>query len=295
MDDAMKPITGSAHGVPFVALAPEQDAAPAPMVVAWHLNDPPRSETAMAAALPLHGVPAWRVYLGLPLSGSRLPPGGLDAFFGLAYDDAVMKVFDPICRQAVEELPAALAALREELPVSDAPLGLVGGSIGAFVAQTVLAETDVPVSAVALVSPAIRLAAVVAGNEERFQVTYPWTEASRAVADRLDFVARAEEIARRDAAVLLVVGEQDDEENIRRPAEQLWQALSTHAPDRTALVSIPGMGHALAEEPGLDPAPQTDHAARVDAAVTDWFRRHLTAVPDGNSDPAHGLRSKDRP
>ena len=97
-----------------------------------------------------------------------------------------------------------------------------------------------------------------------------------AVADRLDFVARADEIARRDAAVLLVVGEQDDEENIRRPAEQLWHTLSAHAPDHAALVSIPGMGHAFAEEPGLDAAPQTGHAVRVDAVVTSWFGRHLT-------------------
>jgi dienelactone hydrolase len=274
-----KPITGSASGVPFVALAPElaleQKDTTAPMVVAWHLHDPPRSETAMAAALPLQGVPAWRVYLGLPLSGSRLPAGGLDAFFQLSYDDAVLNVFGPVCRQAVEELPAALAALRDDLPVSDAPLGLLGGSIGALVAQTVLAETTVAVSAVALVSPAIRLAAVVAANEKRFDTTYRWTEASRAVADSLDFIARADEIAKRDAAVLLVVGE-DDDLNIRRPAEQLWHTLSARSPDRAALISIPGMAHALANEPGLDPAPQTSHAARVDAAVTDWFRRHLT-------------------
>jgi hypothetical protein len=39
-----------------------------------------RARAAMAAALPLNGLPAWRVYLGLPLSGSRLPEGGPDAF-----------------------------------------------------------------------------------------------------------------------------------------------------------------------------------------------------------------------
>lgn len=270
----MKSITGSANGVPFVALAPERDATTAPMVVAWHLQDPPRSETAMAAAVPLHGVAAWRVYLGLPLSGSRLPPGGLDSFLRLAYDDAVLNVFDPVCRQALDEFPAALTALRDRLPVADAPLGLLGGSIGALVAQTVLTETDVPVSAVALVSPAIRLAAVVAANEKRFDTTYPWTRASRAVVDRLNFVARADEIAKRDAAVLLVVG---DQENIRRPAEQLCDALSARAPDNTALLLIRGMAHAMADEPGLDPAPQTRQAASVDSVVTDWFRRHLAS------------------
>jgi pimeloyl-ACP methyl ester carboxylesterase len=216
------------------------------------------------------------VYLGLPLSGSRLPEGGLEAFFQLAYEDAVLKVFDPTCRQAVEEFPPALAALRQALPVGGGPLGLVGGSVGALVAQSVLAETDLPVAAVALVSPAIRLASVVALNERRFQVAYPWTEQSRAVVERLDFVARAEELVKRDAAVLLAVGALDDQEGIRAPAEQLWQVLSRHAPDRTGLVSIPEMAHALAEEPGLDPAPQTPQAARVDTVVAGWFHRHLT-------------------
>jgi predicted esterase len=272
----MQQITGVAGGVPYVALPPEGEPDGAPLVVVWHLHDPPRSETAMAAALPLNGLPAWRVYLGLPLSGSRLPEGGLEAFFQLGYEDAVLKVFDPTCRQAVEEFPAALAALRQALPVGDGPLGLVGASVGALVALSVLAETDLPVGAVALVSPAIRLAGVVAANERRFGVTYPWNEQSRAAAERLDFVARAGELVKRDAAVLLVVGALDDEEGIRAPAEQLRQVLSGHAPDRTALVSIPEMAHALAEEPGLDPAPQTPQAARVDTVVAGWFHRHLT-------------------
>lgn len=90
------------------------------------------------------------------------------------------------------------------------PSGWWGGSIGALVALRVLTETPVPVDAVALVSPAIRLASVVADYEPRFGVTYPWTESSRAAAARLDFVARAQEVAKRDAAVLLVVGAHHD-------------------------------------------------------------------------------------
>jgi hypothetical protein len=201
--------------VPYLALPPEGAREGAPLVVAWHLHDPPRSETAMAAALPLSGLPAWRVYLRLPLSGSRLPAGGLEAFLQLGYEDAVLKVFEPTCRQAVAEFPAALAALRQALPVGEGPLGLVGPSVGALVALGVLAETDLPVAAVALVSPAIQLAGVVAANERRFGVSYRWTAQSRAAAARLDFVARAEELARRDAAVLLVVGALDDQAGIR--------------------------------------------------------------------------------
>jgi pimeloyl-ACP methyl ester carboxylesterase len=272
----MQQITGVAGGVPYVALPPESTQENPPLVVVWHLHDPPRTETAMAAALPLTGLPAWRVYLGLPLSGSRLPEGGLDAFFRLCYADAVLRVFDPTCRQALDEFPSALAALRKTLPFGDGPLGLVGGSVGALVALSVLAETDLPVDAVALVSPAIRLADVVARNERRFGFTYPWTNHSGVVAEQLDFVARAEEVTKGDAAILMVVGAEDDEEGIRAPAERLRQVLSRHMPDRVALASIHEMAHALAEEPGLDPAPQSPHAARVDAVVTGWFHRHLT-------------------
>jgi pimeloyl-ACP methyl ester carboxylesterase len=269
---------GVAAGVPYVALAPEGEPEGAPLVVAWHLHDPPRTEAAMAAALPLNGLPAWRVYLGLPMSGSRLPDGGLESFFQLGYDDAVLKIFDPTCRQAVQEFPAALAALRQQLPLGDTPLGLMGGSAGALVALCVLAETDLPVRAAVLVSPAIRLTAVVAANERRFGVAYRWTEQSRIAAQRLDFVARAEEIVKRDAAIQFVVGAQDDEAGFLTPAKQLWQALSCRAPDQTALTIIPDMAHALAEEPGLDAAPRL----RTRHMRTPW-------LPDGSIATLPGL------
>jgi pimeloyl-ACP methyl ester carboxylesterase len=273
-------LTGEAAGVPFVALPPGEKATKPPLVVVWHMTDPPRSETAMAAALPLRDVPAWRVYLGLPMSGSRLPAGGLKEFFRLGYEDAVLNLFDPMTTQALEEFPAALAALREQVPAGDDAVGLIGASAGAFVALSVLAETKVPVSAVALISPAIRLASVVAANERRFGVNYPWSERSRQAAQRLDFVARADAIAARNVATLLVVGELDDE-GFSRPAELLRAALARRSRSRTSLVRVPEMGHALADEPGLDPAPQTPQAARVEAVVVDWFQRHLTSPSAG--------------
>jgi pimeloyl-ACP methyl ester carboxylesterase len=270
------PVIGNAAGVPFVALPPDQRDDGAPLVVVWHLASPPRSETAMASALPLRGLDAWRVYLGLPMLGSRLPDGGLDVFFRRFGEDMVLSVFDPITREAVEEFPAALSTLRDRLAVGNGPLALVAGSMGAWVAQSLLADTDLPVSAVALVSPAIRLTSVVARYERLWQFTYLWAERSLAVAERLDFVARADAIAERDLATLMVVGSLDDEEGFREPAVQLHQALSRRAPGRAELVQIAGMGHPFAEEPGLEPAPQTAHASRVDAAIVAWFRRHLT-------------------
>jgi hypothetical protein len=41
-------------------------------------------------------------------------------------------------------------------------------------------------------------------------------------------------------------------------------------------MSIPGMKHAFAAEPGIEPAPQTTEAQQVDVAATEWFRRWLT-------------------
>lgn len=39
---------------------------------------------------------------------------------------------------------------------------------------------------------------------------------------------------------------------------------------------VPEMAHALADEPGLDAAPQTPQAAAVYRLAVEWFREHLT-------------------
>lgn len=267
-------ISGEAAGVPFVALAPRGRPDKAATVVVWHMHDPPRSETAMAAALPLRDVDAWRVYLGLPLSGSRLPAGGLDAFFALGYEDAVLKLYGPTVQQAVAEFPSALAELRRSHGIGAGAIALVGASVGAFVAASVVAAGEPVVAALALVSPALRLESVVAANERRFAVTYPWNDDSRAVAADLDVVARAPELAARQVPTLVVVGADDDEDGILRPAEQLCDALSGHGVE-VSLVRIPGMAHALADEPGLEPAPQVAAAAAVDESVARWLNAHL--------------------
>jgi pimeloyl-ACP methyl ester carboxylesterase len=275
-------LSGIAADVPYIALPPagrrDGDEA-APLIVAWHLNDPPRSAAAMASALPLAGVPAWRVYLDLPMHGRRQLPGGLDEFMQLGYEDAVLKAFEPQVTQAVAEFPGVLAELRGRLPLTDAPIGLVGASIGTLPAQLVIAEGAARVAAVALISPVIQLAEVVAANERRFNVSYPWSDASRAVASRFDFVARAPEIAARDPqpALLLITGAQDDPAfplQTQRLHSELRQRYKD--PERLRRMSIPGMKHGFATEPGIEHAPQTTEAQLVDAATTDWFRRYLT-------------------
>jgi pimeloyl-ACP methyl ester carboxylesterase len=276
------PYRGLAADVPYVALPPvrhRNDEEAAPLVVAWHLNDPPRSAAAMAAALPLAGVAAWRVYLDLPMHGRRQLRGGQEEFMQLGYQDAVLKAFEPQVTQAVAEFPAVLAELRARLPIVAGPIGLVGASIGTLPAQLVIAEGAAQVSAAVLISPVIQLAEVVAANERRFNVTYPWSDASRAVADRLDFVARAPELAAREpqAALLLITGAEDDPA-FPLQVERLHSELSPRYddPERVRKLTIPAMKHAFAAEPGIEPAPQTNEAELVDAATTEWLCRYLT-------------------
>jgi dienelactone hydrolase len=281
MSDLDAVVRGVAAGVPYVALPPagrRDGRAPAPLVIAWHLNDPPRSAAAMASALPLAGVPAWRVYLDLPMHGRRQLPGGLEEFMRLGYDDAVLKAFEPQVTQAVEEFPAVLDELRARLPVTDGPIGVVGASIGTLPVQLVIAGGAAEISAAALISPVIQLAEVVAANERRFGVRYPWSDASQAVTARLDFVSRASEIAASNPqpAILLITGDEDDPAfplQAQRLQAELRQRYRD--PQRVGLTSIPGMKHAFAAEPGIEPAPQTREAKLVDAAVTDWFSRYL--------------------
>lgn len=275
-------VSGIAAEVPYLALPPArrtgEEREPAPLIVAWHLNDPPRSASAMAAALPLATVEAWRVYLDLPMHGRRQLPGGLEEFMQLGYQDAVLRAFEPQVSQAVAEFPAVLAELRARLPLTDGPIGLVGGSIGTLPAQLVIAGGAAEVSAAVLISPVIQLAEVVAANERRFNVSYPWSDASRAVVDRFDFVARAAELAARDPqpALLLITGA-DDDRAFPAQTERLESELSRlYDGKRLRRMSIPGMKHAFADEPGIEPAPQITEAQLVDAATSEWFRRYLS-------------------
>lgn len=272
-------ILGEVAGVPFVARPPANaQAESAPVVVAWHLMDAPRTEAAFAAALPLDGLDAWCVYLGLPMAGSRLPDGGYDELMRLGYEDAVLNLQGPVTAQAAGEFPGALRELRRRLGIGSGPVGVLGGSIGAAVALLAVTDSDVAVDAAVLVSPLVQLRPTVEAAGRHFGVTYQWSEESSAVAERLDFVARAGEVARaHQPAVLLVVGEDDDADGIQRPAKEFRDALATRYEDsaRVNLVPVPGMAHALADEPGTDPAPQTAHAVDVDRHAVRWFRHYF--------------------
>jgi hypothetical protein len=271
-------IIGTAAGVPFIAVPPSTRRPDAPVVAVWHLLDPPATEVAMAAALPLGGVDAWRIYFGLPLTGARLPECGFDELMRRGYEDAVRLLHGPTVTGAAEEFPAAYAELTERLGFGDGPLALVGGSAGAGVAGLVLVEGRIPVSAAVLISPMVDLRLAVAAAERRFGVTYAWTPEAEAIADRLDIAARADAITdtHGQPAILSILGADDDIE-FHDAAAGVRDALarSYADPNRLALEVVAGMGHAFAEAPGIDAAPQTSDAVEVDRLARAWLRRHL--------------------
>ncbi|RZS29617.1 hypothetical protein EV193_11920 [Herbihabitans rhizosphaerae] len=261
------PITGTAAGVPFTALPPA-DGGAAPLIVTWHMLDAPRSNAAFAAALPMNGLPAWRVHLGMPMCGARMVDGSMDAGLELIREDVLMSFLYAFVKQAFEEFPAALAAVRAQLPVGDGPVGVLGGSLGGAVALRVLAETDVPIFAGAVVNAAIRMRSVV----DLFPGEYPYDAESSKAVDSLDFVPKADAIA--GHAPLLVVSGEQDHPALRADAISLAEKLG----DRSELLSIPELAHPLADEPGIEPAPQSPLARAVDVGLTTWFRRHLADV-----------------
>ncbi len=274
----METITGTAAGVPFTALPPSGATdGPAPLIVTWHMLDAPRTDAAFAAALPMARVPVWRVHLGMPMCGARMVDGRVDAVIELIRKDALMAYLAPFLYQAADEFPAALAALRDQLPVDDEPIGVLGGSLGGAVALEVLTTGRIPVKAVALVNPAVRMRSAVELIEAGSGQAYPWTAESHKTADELDFVARAGDLTAQPP-LLLVSGELDYPA-LRTDAAALVDALRARYahPDEVELTTVPDLPHPLAEEPGLEPAPQLPAAGVVDEILTRWLLRQLTA------------------
>jgi dienelactone hydrolase len=244
-------VSGIAADVPFVALPPVSlKGGPAPMIALWHPLGEAGSPEAMAAVLPLRGLPAWRVYFGLPRTGSR----AADAAVG---SDLVLDIYTPMIEQAAAEFAEARTALQAMLPVDDGPVAVVGSSAGGHTALRVLTAGQIPVAAAAVINPAVRTESVVAVNERFLDVRYRWAEPARQQAASLDIVNVAAAV---QAPVLLVVGENEYPE-FRPDQDELLAALGGPAKQ----ITISGMDHALVG----------DAAAHADRAIADWLTTHF--------------------
>jgi hypothetical protein len=148
-------VTGIAAGVPFLAIPPTSAQEPAPMIIAWHAFEPPRSEAALAGAFPLHQVEAWRCYLGLPFFGERLPRGGVAEVNRRGQEDYLTLLFEPAVEQAAHEAAAAVRELCDRFPVLPGHLGAVGVGAGASAALLCAVRGVPPLAALALVNPVV--------------------------------------------------------------------------------------------------------------------------------------------
>jgi pimeloyl-ACP methyl ester carboxylesterase len=248
-----------AAGVPYIAVPPPGPVREAPMVAVWHQFG--ASEAAMAAALPLSDLPAWRIYFGLPGTGSRRSAPAPDR-------DLLLDWYAPLVEQAVAEFPAVHAELRRKLPIDDGPVAVVGGSAGGHVALLAMIGGQVPVAAAAVVNPAVRAESVIAVSSPG---GYEWTAAKRAKAAAMDAVLLAGSVSP-GTAVLLVSGEHEFPEFV--PDQN---ALLGALPGPVRHVTVAGMGHNLTEPLQELPAAQTPAAAAVDRAVTAFLGAAIPA------------------
>ncbi len=285
-------------GVPMVIRPPAHPTAPAPLIVLWHGYGIPDSEEVLAELLPLEQVQAWKVYLGLPMFGKRLPSGGNDEMMRRQLEDYVLRLLLPIIEQAMQELPTVVQALASQFSINVKDgIGLFGFSIGGLAALLTLVESPLPIKTAVLAGVTKNLVAAVDNYERAVQSAYPtlkeqfpwveehyrWTAESELAKQRLDFVARASEITRRKplSAVLFVHGLQDEIFAVSE-VEELYAALAPYYKkcDLTEYLSLKTFEHLKHQLDGKaaqnSPEMQQD-ITELKQVVTEWFSQYLTS------------------
>ncbi|RNL82978.1 alpha/beta hydrolase family protein [Halostreptopolyspora alba] len=280
-----QPVTGSAAGVPFLAVPPavtNDPDTPAPPIIALHAFEPPRSETALAGTLPLASLPAWRFYLGLPMFGARLPEGGVAEINRRGQEDYLIQLYGPIVEQASAEVARVVTELGDRFPIHDGPVGIMGVGAGGTAALLALAESKLNIGAAGVVNPIIDPTPVLAAREYRLGVAYEWTDSSREVAGWLDFVARAGDLAGRKPQVpLLIVNGGQDEVIVPDHGRRLHDSLASSYPQSGIRhLVIPDLAHTMGPEPGLEPGPPAPGNVLADRALMEWFHLHLTSASE---------------
>lgn len=240
-------------GVPAILRVPGHVTRPP--IVLWHGFGAPASGRALMAALPLDDVPAVKVYLGLPLFGSRAPAGGNKELARRQTLDFAMLLFKPAVVGAADELRSVVAALVQHGCMSAGQqIGLFGFSAGGTAALVALMQGGVPVSAVVLVNASTGLNASVDAWQRALGRRYAWTPASRALARETDAVRRAADIARgKSLPAILIMQGGADTVLTTTPARSLHRALlpyyrRAHGQARLGFIVVPGMPHGWTDD-----------------------------------------------
>jgi predicted esterase len=258
-------------GVPALLRVPK--VITKPPIVLWHGFGPPASESALMKALPLDEVAAVKVYLGLPLFGTRAPSGDSESLAQRQASDYASRIFEPVVMGAAKELPAVVTALidRQCLRVSE-KIGLFGFSAGGAAVLFALAERDVGVQAAVTLNAPTGLKEAIEAVEHATSRPYVWTPATRELAERSDSVRRAGEIeAGNPPPALLIFHGSADEVVAPQATVSLRDALSpfyakSGNQERLHVVIAPEVSHDWTE-------PQALQQVRI--AVASWFNQNL--------------------
>lgn len=265
-----KVITTTLGATPALIRVPNKVTKPP--IILWHGFGPPDSEQALMTALPLDDVPAIKVYLGLPMFGSRaLPDGDL---VRRQKQDLGTLVFEPVIMGAAKELPAVVKALEQRGCMRPgASIGLFGFSAGGAAALYALAEHDVRISAAVTLNASTGLSASVKAYERATKGSYQWTEATRNLAHRSDAVSRAKDIAAgAPPPALLIVHGAEDAMLTPSVAVTLHEALQplyadANATPRLQLNVVPGLAHAWID---------TGNVGALRTSIAAWFNTQLS-------------------
>ena len=286
-------------GVPLLVRSPANPNKPAPLIVLWHGFGVPNSEELLADTLPLENVQAWKAYVGLPLFGERLPDGEEEEIMRRQIEDYVLRLMLPVVEQAVQELPKVVKALRSRYPINlDNGVGLFGFSAGGFAALLALLESKIPISAAVLAGVTKDLVSAVdtfeRGMKEHYptlkeqypwveerHIKYSWSSESETAKQRLDFVARAQEIVKRKPlpAILLVHGMQDEIFTLS-DAETLYAVLLTQYQqldqiERIYMQTFKRLGHNINLEVAKDKPELSRDITALQELIASWFREYL--------------------
>ncbi|MFC4311394.1 alpha/beta hydrolase family protein [Steroidobacter flavus] len=252
-------------------------------IVLWHGFGPPASEQALMEALPLDDVPAVKVYLGLPMFGSRAPAGGAKELARRQQQDLATLVFEPAVLGAAKELSAVVRALEEHGCLKRRErIGLFGFSAGGAAVLYALAERDVPIASAVTLNASTGLSASVKAYERATKGSYSWTDEARTLALRSDAAGRAKDIVKgHPPPALLIIHGNDDAMLTPEVASTLHRALQplyyeAEAAQSLQLLLVPGMAHGWTN-------PGTLEAMR--GAIGTWFGKYT-----GSSCESVGLR-----
>jgi len=240
-----------------------------PPIVLWHGFGPPASESEMMSRFPLDEVPAIKVYLGLPLFGTRAPAGGKDDLVRRQKEDLALLVFEPVVWGAVNELPSVVRALvRHGCMKPEEEIGLLGFSAGGTAALISLAEHEVKVRSAVVLNPSPGLSASVHAFERATGLAYAWTDASRELARRSDIADRAADVATDpQPPALLAIAGADDKTIAPEDFSRFKNAMTLRyarigAADRFQYVIIEGLSHSSG-------AALTEQ--KLQQRITAWF------------------------